>query len=276
MKRHMSKRLAFTLIELLVAVGIIAMLLGLVAISFPRFNEREQLTRAVDKLRTGLLTARLWAKRDQVVTGLQFLKDSSGNYSSFQYVQQPLRTYTGIVTSTGPLVATVQIDQSAAVAAPSAPVLKAGDYIVYSGDVPHVLPSDMTGVSAGAPQPNTPSAGFTRYNFNFSNPPGVTAGYSLVVPGHNFRIIRGPQPIPMQEETILQPDNGPGIYINTNGIVLNNDTILFLPTGTIINSPSGTMILTVTQNPIDPNGSPETADVFLDCMSGTNRYISPN
>lgn len=275
MKRHLSKRPAFTLIELLVAVGIIAMLLGLVAISFPRFNEREQLTRAVDKLRTGLLTARLWAKRDQVVTGIQFLKDSNGNYASFQYVQQPLRTYTGVVSSVGPLVVTVQIDQTQAATPPTAPILKSGDYIVYSGDVPHVVTSDMTGVASSV-QPNTPSAGFTRFNFNFTNPPAATSGYNLVVPGHNFRIIRGPQPIPMQEETVLQPDNGPGITINTNGLVLNNDTILFLPTGTIINSPSGTMILTVTQDPIDPNGSPETADVFLDCMSGTNRYISPN
>jgi len=47
------KRGAFTLVELLVAAGIIAMLLGLVAISYPSINEREQLTRAVDKLRTG-------------------------------------------------------------------------------------------------------------------------------------------------------------------------------------------------------------------------------
>lgn len=276
MTRHTRGRPAFTLIELLVAVGIIAMLLGLVAISFPRFNEREQLTRSVDKLRTGLLTARLWAKRDQVVTGLQFLKDANGNYISFQYVQQPLRTYTGVVNSMNPLVATVQIDQAAAAAAPTAPVMKAGDYIVYSGDVAHYISADMTGVASGSPQPNTPTAGSTRYNFNFTNPPGATAGYSLVVPGHNFRIIRGPQPIPLQEETVLQPDNGPSITINTNGVALNNDSILFLPTGTIINSPRGTMILTLTQQTADPNGTDETADVFLDCMSGTSRYISPH
>jgi len=274
MMRHMSKRRAFTLVELLVAVGIIAMMLSLVAISFPRFNEREQLTRAVDKLRSGLLTARLWAKRDQVVTGIQFLRDANGNYIKFQYVQQPLLTYTGTVTSTGPLVATVQIDQVSTLPAPANPVLKAGDYIVYSGDVPHVIPADMTGASAGS-QVNVPTGGITRHNFRFTNPPGATGGFSLVVPGHNFRIIRSPQAIPMQEETVLQPDNGPVITINTNGTVLNNDSILFLPTGTIINSPTGTMILTVTQDPIDPNGSPETADVFLDCMSGTNRCISP-
>jgi hypothetical protein len=110
--------------------------------------------------------------------------------------------------------------------------------------------------------------------------PLPNSSYNLVT-GNNFRIIRSPQIIPMQEETFFQPDNGPSIGININDgsnnqIVLNNDMILFLPTGTIINSPSGTMILTVTQDAIDPNGSPETADVFLDCMSGTNRYISPN
>lgn len=276
MTRTKNYRPAFTLIELLVATGIIAMLLGLVAISFPRFNEREQLTRAVDKLRSGLLTARLWAKRDQVVTGLQFIVDGNGNYSSFQYVQQPLRNYLGVVNSNSPLVATIQIDQPSSQTAPtSPPVLKSNDFIVYSGDVPHKITADITGVSSGS-QNNTPLPNWTRYNYTINNPPAATSGYDLVVPGHMFRIIRGPQPILMQEETYLQPDNGPGIYVTTGSTTLNNHTILFLPTGTIINSPSGTMVLTVTQEPIDANGTPETADIFLDCMSGTNRYISPN
>lgn len=275
MKHKHKNRPAFTLIELLVATGIIAMLLGLVAISFPRFNEREQLTRAVDKLRTGMLTARLWAKRDQVVTGLQFIKDANGNYTSFQYVQQPLRNYLGVVNSNTPLIATIQLDQPSSQPPPSTPIIKTGDYIVYSGDVPHVFGTDITGVAGGS-QNNTPLPNWTRYNYSINNPPGATAGYGLVVPGHVFRIIRGPQPIPMQEETFLQPDIGSGIFVNTNGTVLNNDTILFLPTGTIINSSSGTIILTVTQEATDANGMPETADVFLDCMSGTCRYISPN
>jgi prepilin-type N-terminal cleavage/methylation domain-containing protein len=53
MRQNNTSRPAFTLVELLVAAGIIALLLGLVAISYPSINEREQLTRAVDKLRTG-------------------------------------------------------------------------------------------------------------------------------------------------------------------------------------------------------------------------------
>lgn len=247
MTRTHTHRPAFTLIELLVATGIIAMLLGLVAISFPRFNEREQLTRSVDKLRAGLLTARLWAKRDQVVTGLKFLP-AGGPYTSFIYVQQPLGTIAGTVSGTAPITITNT----------SGVVL--GDYVVFDGDVPH----QITGLSA-----STISFTSSLNGFNIIN-------------GTGYRIIRNPQTIPMQEETVLSPDTGPTIDLGVldpatmTSMALNNDTILFLPSGTVINAGKGTMILRVTQTLPDAATSTEVADIFLDCLSGTNRYISPN
>jgi len=259
MKRHMSKRPAFTLIELLVAVGIIAMLLGLVAISFPRFNEREQLTRAVDKLRTGLLTARLWAKRDQVVSGIKFLKDPNGKYYGYQFVQQPVLPSVGTISgdyalgSTGPISLTKT--NSTAINAYS-------DYLVISGLNSHSVNS-ISG------------------NKVFLASGLEAAAYDKT----NFRIIHGPVVIPMQEDVIFQPDssndpvsNPAMIYIDTSvpNFSLTNDSVLFLPTGNVINQSSGTIKFVVSQVLADPNANIETADVFLDCMSGTNRYISPN
>jgi hypothetical protein len=89
----------------------------------------------------------------------------------------------------------------------------------------------------------------------------------------------------MQEDVIFQPDssndpvsNPAMIYIDTSApnFSLTNDSVLFLPTGNVINQGSGTIKFVVSQVLADPNASNETADVFLDCMSGTNRYISPN
>ena len=251
MTRTKNYRPAFTLIELLVATGIIAMLLGLVAISFPRFNEREQLTRSVDKLRAGLLTARLWAKRDQVVTGLKFLP-AGGPYASFVYVQQPLGNITGTISGMPPYALPVPVTNTSGI------VL--GDYIVFDGDVPHQI------------------TGFTGNSITF----GSSLNGFNIINGLNYRIIRIPQQIPMQEETVLTPDTGPSIAFgvldpNTlTSIALNNDTILFLPTGTVVNAGQGTMILRVTQTLPDAVTTTEEADIFLDCLSGTNRYISPN
>jgi len=258
MTRTQKYRPAFTLIELLVATGIIAMLLGLVAISFPRFNEREQLTRAVDKLRTGLLTARLWAKRDQVVTGIKFLKDPNNMLYGYQFVQQPLSPSVGSISgnyatgSTGPFI----------VLRTNSTAIYKDDFLVISGDVPHRIT-------------NNPGAGGTI---------SISSSLQLdVLDKTNFRIIHAPIVIPMQEDVIFQPDspNDPAsnpatIYIDSTIANLTNDSVLFLPTGNVINQGSGTIKFTINQVLPDPNASNETSDIFLDCMSGTNRYISPN
>jgi prepilin-type N-terminal cleavage/methylation domain-containing protein len=261
MTRTQKYRPAFTLIELLVATGIIAMLLALVAISLPNFSDREQLTRSVDKLRAGLLTARIWAKRDQVLTGLQFFQadgvtTATGPYTSFIYVQQPLSPVSGTATQTTAnavslsfttATQTIQVNQ---------------DYLVIDGDVPHLI----TGYAGGT---CTVNSAFTNYFFNAGAP---------------FRIIRAPQPIAMQESTDLRSDLDPSvkdpslppIIGMTPDVILNNGLILFLPSGTIVNSPKGSLRLTLSQTFADPNSTPDTADIFLDCMSGTSRYISPN
>ncbi len=268
MIRTHNHRPAFTLIELLVATGIIAMLLGLVAISFPRFNEREQLTRAVDKLRTGLLTARLWAKRDQVVTGIKFLKNTNNEYHGYQFVQQPLSPAVGRVNGN---YTTGSMSSFALIRTNSTAIIKE-DFLVISGDVPHRITNDPV---VGSP---IPGVGTPISSISISSPLQLD-----VFDKTNFRIIHKPIPIPMQEDVIFQPDspndpisNPATIYIKPSDVNLTNDSVLFLPTGNVINQGSGTIKFTIYQVLPDPNAPNETSDIFLDCMSGTNRYISPN
>lgn len=250
------RRPAFTLIELLVAVGIIAMLLGLVAISFPRFNEREQLTRAVDKLRTGLLTARLWAKRDQVVTGIKFLRDPDGMYYGYQFVQQPVVPAIGKINNFYPAGSLGPIS----ITTGNTTFINPGkDWLVISGLVPHAI-------TAGG------NSSLTLKSALDADVLGQT----------NYRIIHGPTPISMQEDVILQPDsrddpavNPAVIFVDSATTNLTDDSVLFLPAGNVINQGSGKILFSINQRLVDPNASPELAEVILDCMSGTNRYISP-
>jgi len=274
MRQNNTSRPAFTLVELLVAAGIIALLLGLVAISYPSINEREQLTRAVDKLRTGLLTARLWARRDQVTTGIRWNSDASqsgGGATGLFYIQQPMQTYDGNLEPyssnpfsmldptrtklkfriTNPLNDGKNIDPFERIKkVPAKGLFPSADYLVLESDLPHRI-------------------------LNFSSSPNSWLGeIQLFSPiaqnfepvfGHLCRIVRSPEDIPLQEETLF----GDNIRL----IAPSNAPITFLPTGQVFNSSFNQVVLTLAQT--KPDGSTETADVTLDCLSGTTRYQNP-
>jgi type II secretory pathway pseudopilin PulG len=248
MRTHLKSRPAFTLVELLVAAGIIAMMLALVAISYPSINEREQLTRSVDKLRTGFLTARLWARRDNVVTGVKF--DTPG--TSFTYVQQPLENLSGIANVSSARTITVNLTSGSG-ANPFGKIKAYQDYLVLDGDVPHLISSV------------TPPPTLTLESSIQINPIG---GFGTSY--HPFRIVRGVEPIPLQEDTTL----GDRISVAST-VALPLNQILFLPSGQVSNAPASQIKFTITQDPLNPNDGPETADVFLDCLSGTTRYTNP-
>jgi prepilin-type N-terminal cleavage/methylation domain-containing protein len=265
MQMKQNRRPAFTLVELLVAAGIIAMLLALVAISYPSINEREQLTRAVDKLRTGLLTARLWARRDNVVTGVRFYSTSplSANaaYDRFEYVQQPLENLAGIANVSTPTNLSVSLTSGSG--NPFGKIKPNQDYLILDGDVPHLINSA------------TPPATLTLASPLQVNPIG---GFGTSY--HPFRIVRGVETIPLQEENGF----GERIYIDPKAIYapaptpipLPPLTVSFLPSGQVFNTPTSQIKFRVTQEPFNPNDGIETApDVSLDCLSGTTRYANP-
>lgn len=262
MRAQPKLRSAFTLVELLVAAGIIAMLLALVAISYPSINEREQLTRAVDKLRTGFLTARLWARRDNVVTGVRF--DSTG--SSFVYVQQPMENLSGIVTSASSFTnLTIQLNPGSdpnlfSKIKPNANYPNSNDYLVLDGDVPHKIIPVSGPILSG-----TGSSG----SISLQSPIQI----NLLGTGpfyHPFRIVREVEPIPLQEDNIF----GDRILVSSSASLILNQ-ILFSPSGQVTNAPAGQIKFTLTQQAFNPNDGNEIAEVFLDCLSGTTRYTNP-
>ena len=268
MRKRNQKRGAFTLVELLVAAGIIALLLGLVAVSYPSINEREQLTRAVDKLRTGFLTARLWARRDQVATGLRWNADGSG----LVYIQQPLQNYDGNLEpyATNPFS---MLDQSRTklnlrITRPAndgknidpfqringrptaVKPFPSADYLILESDVPHRIKFFSS----------LPNSWVGEVELEFPVSPNFEPIF-----GHLCRIVRSPIDIPLQEETLF----GDNIKLDP----LPSKPILFLPTGQVFNSPENQIEFHLIQT--KPDGTIETADVTLDCISGTTRYQNP-
>jgi len=301
MKKTIKQRPAFTLVELLVAAGIIAMLLALVAISYPSINEREQLTRAVDKLRTGLLTARLWARRDNVVTGVRFEQDTSTNPPKWGYyfTQQPLLVFSGFVSdfnkSVDPRKITVEFDKNSIDRGANFSKIKPIEFnIDYKEEQ---LPLWPTGSFPALPDNHD-----IFYNYrNRKNPtndrhdsiilegdvphrivyPRTTSGTSgeLVLESsiqinvqykHLFRVIRNLELVPLQEFSGFDSS-----ISNLEIKGFKDLTISFLPNGQVLNSPANQLTLELTQKQISPNADVEIARVFLDCISGTTRYTNP-
>lgn len=277
MKRVSMRRHAFTLVELMVTLAIISMMLGLVAISFPRYTEHEELTRAVDKLRMGILTARLWARRDQVVSGIKWLdadptllndrpnlavSPPSRYVRGFVFVQQPLEIVKGTLASFNVATPNVVVVDLAFDKPPPAPVSPYSrikfspnpyehDYIRFESDDPHRI----TGCS---PRSNPNQAELTLFS-------PITVG---LLDKHIFNIIRAPEEIPFEEEV------GFGDRIELElppNLGTMKDMLLFSPNGQVYN-PSKTYIdLILRQTLAD---GVETDVVRLDTSTGSSRYVS--
>jgi len=308
MRAQPKLRTAFTLVELLVAAGIIAMLLALVAISYPSINEREQLTRAVDKLRTGLLTARLWARRDNVVTGVRFEQDTSASPPKWGYyfTQQPLSSDLNgfknnynvnsrlITVEFPPIVNPNKIKPN-----PNYPCtvplpllngfLNASgiwldtdpNFSVYKSTANFnrhdsiILESDTPHRIIKSQLNNTVApivSGNSVWDLYLESAPQLNLQYK-----HLCRIIRNIEDIPLQEfndfdssiENLETTDSG-------GNPISGLRQICFLPNGQVLNSPANQLILKLTQKQLTPppNDTVE-AEVKLDCVSGTTRYTNP-
>jgi prepilin-type N-terminal cleavage/methylation domain-containing protein len=303
MKIPKNKRPAFTLVELLVAAGIIAMLLALVAISYPSLNEREQLTRAVDKLRTGLLTARLWARRDNVVTGVRFEQDASVSPPKWGYyfTQQPLSSdLNGFKNNYNVNSRLITIEFPPTVKANKIkpnptypctvplPFLNASgnwldtnpDFLFYKSAANFnrhdsiILESDTPHRIIRSQQNNSVApivSGNTVWDLYLESAPQINLQYK-----HLCRIIRNIEDIPLQEFNDFDSSIENFGITDAEGNTISSRQICFLPNGQVLNSPASQLILKLTQKQLTPppNDTVE-AEVKLDCVSGTTRYTNP-
>lgn len=280
MKTLSSRRLGFTLVELMVTLAIISMMMGLVAISFPRYNEHEELTRAVDKLRMGILTARLWAKRDQVVSGIKWLDadttlpndrpNTTPAVSSpthkyvrgFVYVQQPLEIVKGTLASFNPstpnsVTVDLAFDKPPPAAVSPYSRLKfssnpyGSDYIRFESDDPHRIIN------------RSPGANPNQAILTLASP--ITIG---LLDKHILNIIRAPEEIPFEEEVTFGDRIELELLLNLGTM---QNILLFSPNGQIYNPSKTYLDLTLRQTLAD---GVETDVVRLDTSTGSSRYVS--
>lgn len=87
-------RSGMTLVELLVVMVIMLILATIVVAFAPGFQDAQKVSRGADQLQGWLVTARMWAKKDRVPTGIRFYTttDQLTNrtiITDLQYIQQP-------------------------------------------------------------------------------------------------------------------------------------------------------------------------------------------
>ena len=133
-------RRALTLIELIVTIALIMLIATLGYFLLPAFNGPSNVSNAADRISGWLLIAKQRAKRDGLPTGLRISKDPvTGNYSVFQYIQQPDVFATGrcILTGTAGTAAPANtVTFSYNFGSSGRPDVQVGDYLeLYGGPV---------------------------------------------------------------------------------------------------------------------------------------------
>jgi type II secretory pathway pseudopilin PulG len=265
--RTAQHRKALTLIELLVVIAIIIFIAALAAAFMPRVQDSTRLNNAVDQLSQWLLTAKMQAKRDGQVTGIQ-LQDpnATGFYTQAVYVQQPDPIVGGSMTATG--------FTGPYVAAASGTTVTFGNADFSLGGLPNplewlVLPNDYLELRDGG--------GVHLIQAVAPNAVTVLSGLQPVVVAAqtaNFRILRQPRPL-IGENTLQFPGN---LAVNPTPPAPTTQpapplNVLFSPSGAVVGPLAGQgriflFVGDMTMNPADPNFYARSGVVGVQTLTG--------
>ena len=256
-------RNGFTLIELMVVVSIIVALAAITLLFYPK-REVRLAADGADKLQTYIAQARSRALRDQAPRGIRLLPDGNGRLTEIVLVEVPEPIVppigTRITVLKPPSAATIRSTVTfSPVGIPSSMDLKSGDYleIMYGAGSIHRI--ETVGTDQIVLASKVPAAEITDLALS-----------------DNFRFIRRARPL-MGEPTLQLPDTVfvaqsvtseiQGRSLNlpaaNNGITGSVD-IIFSPSGQVINSSSGRMVLWLT----DDNNVSKPTLLTVYCRTG--------
>ena len=261
-------RRGLTLVELLVVMVIMLVLATIVVAFAPGFQDAQKVARGADQLQGLLLTARQWAKKDRVPTGLR-LSISNNVVTDLQYIQQPSTYMVPYATPAlppgqQPIARSISITGSTATVDTTSAVASgqtAGDFLaggtnpVQAGDylVLHEAIYSITGVGA------------TQLTLGSALPANITS----VPPTTDYYFVRGPRPL-TGESTLKLPqdvviDMAQSIVPGSNGVQYD---ILFSPSGELLAPASSNKVILWVRDITKPAGATDDTLIAIDMRTG--------
>jgi prepilin-type N-terminal cleavage/methylation domain-containing protein len=288
-------RRALTLVELLVVMVIMLVLATIVVAFAPGFQDAQKVSRGADQLQGWLLTARQWARKDRVPTGIRFSVVNNA-VTDLQYIQQPptfivpyavpaltpglqpvsrrisLNTAGSVTTASLDIMGSTPLQPGQSISdfsgglgmsslATSSKLwpIQVGDYLVIHQTVCSVASFGSSPTAAGLSDLITLA----------SPAPG---NLGTLPPTSDYYFVRAPRPI-VGESTLTLPQDvtidfsaGKSVFTPTNG----QFDILFGPSGEVLSPSSSTIgkIVFWILDPTKPAGNTQDTLIAVDIRTG--------
>jgi prepilin-type N-terminal cleavage/methylation domain-containing protein len=238
-------RRAFTLVELLVAMAIIVLLVSIVLAFYPK-REVRYAAQGADQLQTMVAAAKSRALRDQTPRGIRLISTPGQvGFRQFQYIEVPEPYAPNAVLTVQQTTGT-----TARIAGDHRSSIFAGDLLEIThgtGSIHRIL----------TVAPNLVLFNGTPHTqMSLASPPPAASNADLSLP-NNYRFIRQPRPLmgetslQLPDKVFVQPMNptNPNSWPSSRNIPTSwdgaNFDIIFSPSGQVINSRGGTIVLVV-------------------------------
>jgi type II secretory pathway pseudopilin PulG len=257
---HRRNRVGFTLVEMLTVMAILIILLGLMVLLLPGWQQQGRARAGASQLQQWLLIAKQRAVLDQAPRGVRLLpdEDDSDLIVKAQFIEQP-DDFSGGRVSTDTTGSIVTLESSNLEIDAGDPdqtlwLVQPGDHIQIGGSGLVRQIATITGSDLGP------------YQLTVSQP----FPYAITTKTENYRIIRSPRvqgdevlELPLDVAIDLKASATHGGLSYTTGQPID---IMFTPSGAILNNLSAERIIFWVRDITDPanefDGSPSLIVVF--------------